>query len=607
MKKHGGRKRNGVSGVDSGRRDFLKKLAVVAASVPLAGLCPVLTARAAPGVVTGGMRKRLVFLAIDGFNPDYLWLSTSALKGGKEGDWLMPNLRAFLKDSVWFSNARCHLPAATDMNHLNAVAGTTSAQTGIISVWAQPVGWNDSGRAVIMPTSLLYARDERGRPVDTLFTAWKRMSPGSRTMFVTGKEWVGKMFSSAGAASGVDLVVSGVERPPYLDPPRRSSFADPPTDEDARCDPESSNMGYFGRPMSASDTMTRLYTGQGSLLTKQMEFFPSHFPHDSWIVDSALELFRREDPDVAYILLAQCDDAGHCLGNAPDPDEFVEDQEAPSLPDGCEERPAYRLVSRRNRLLYKEAILDALREVDVQFGRLVKGLGELGVLDDAVVVVLSDHGSVNHLWSPDFSSTDFVGILKDAGILKPRGALDGMDMYAFSVSSYGVLYWRGDKRLVGAAKKVLESHRARNPESGSLECPWWVLDRSDMMHGLEGVCPPGELYHPFYAGPQGEGMVMWPDLFVFAKNGWQIPVYNGHVPNVGIGAPSWAPPWRVYNGGHGSVDTTPILAAVRVPGGRRGVNDRPVLISDLAMTAASLLGVPLEGKKTGRDLAGELS
>ena len=41
-----------------------------------------------------------------------------------------------------------------------------------------------------------------------------------------------------------------------------------------------------------------------------------YFPHDSWGVDSSLKLFRRENPDMAYILLAQCDDAGHCLGNA---------------------------------------------------------------------------------------------------------------------------------------------------------------------------------------------------------------------------------------------------------------------------------------------------
>jgi hypothetical protein len=104
-----------------------------------------------------------------------------------------------------------------------------------------------------------------------------------------------------------------------------------------------------------------------------------------------------------------------------------------------------------------------------------------------------------------------------------------------------------------------------------------------------------------------ERTLIWPDLIILARNGWQIPVYNGQIPNVGIKAPTWSPPWKVYNGGHGSVDTLPIVAAVSVPGGKTGVNDRPIRIADLAVTAASQFGLELRSTFIGKDLSGELA
>ncbi|HWR69213.1 MAG TPA: alkaline phosphatase family protein, partial [Desulfomonilia bacterium] len=507
-----------------------------------------------------------------------------------------------LKGAMWYPKAQCFLPSATDMNHLNALAGTSSGQTGIISVWAQPTGWDESGDAIIERTSMSFARDDRGRPVDTLFSAWKRRWPDSKTLLITGKEWVGEMFRTG---SGVDILVTGPSHPGYLKPPHRESLADPSTDRDAACDPESGRKGYLGWPMSPSDAMTRLYTGQGSLLTLQMEHFAEHFPHDSWIVDSTLEIFAREKPDMAYILLAQCDDAGHCIGNASDPEEF-EDTAPREAPEWCEDRPEYRLVSRRNPLLFREAILDVIRDVDTQFGRLMGGLASQGVLAQAHVVLLSDHSAVNHLSTDDFTSTDCMGVLEQAGIFARRGALESKNIYAFSVSSYGVLYWRDHKEQVPLAKAALKAHRAVNPQTGLEECPWWVLDRNDMKKGVEGICLPGELYHTFYVDTDREKTLIWPDIIILGRNGWQIPVYNGQIPNVGIKAPTWSPPWRVYNGGHGSVDTLPIVAAVSIPGGRTGVLDRSIRIADLGVTAASLMGLELQSTTIGEDLSRDL-
>lgn len=562
--------------------------------------------RKAPPAVPAAFRKsphgspRLIYVAIDALHPNYLELNADGLSGGGPGNWLMPNIRAFLEKALWFRDAKAYLPAATDMNHLNAMAGTSTAQTGIIGVWAQPQRWDDKGRAVIAHSSLQLTRDDRGRPVDTIFHAWKRRWPESRTLLITGKEWVGEMFRDEKPGTCVDILVTGPKHPDYLQPPKRESLADPEGDPDAACDPEGGRQGFFAGSMDPSTSWTRMYTGQGSLLTLQMEHFAQHFPHDKWVVDAALEIYRREDPELSYILLAQCDDAGHCIGNAPDPAEFTDAKPPVELPEGCGATPEDTLVSRRNRLLCKSPILDVVRDVDRQFGRLMEGFRKLGVLENATVVLLSDHCAVNHLAVDDFSSTDVMGIIERAGLV------EGKNVYAFSVSSYGNLYWRDRKEDVAKAKKVLREHTAVNPETGSSECPWWVLDRDDMKRGIEGVCLPGELYHAHYIERDREKTMLWPDLIVLAKNGWQIPAYNGHVPNVGIKAPRWSPPWRVYNGGHGSVDTLPIVAAIASPEGKTGTSDTPVRIADLGVTAAALFGLELRSAAVGKDLRPDL-
>jgi len=305
---------------------------------------------------------------------------------------------------------------------------------------------------------------------DTLFHAWKRRWPGSKTFMISGKEWVAEMFRESGAASGVDMIVTGSSRPSYLPPPKREPFADPFSDSDGRCDPESGNLGLWDREalkaegwrnhFRPSQVMNRLYCGQHSLLTLQMERFPSHFPHDSWIVDSALSVFKNEKPDMAYILLAQCDDGGHCIGSGWDVSEFVAAPSPPIYPANCAENPEYLLVSKRNPLIYREAALDVIRDVDIQFGRLMQGLDDQGILDTAAVILLSDHSAENHIYTRDFMSTDIMGVLQ-----KHRLAA-GDDIYAFSVSSYGVLYFRDDKGKVPEAAAALKNHKALNPQTG---------------------------------------------------------------------------------------------------------------------------------------------
>ena len=600
-----------------GRRPFLRICGALLGGALLSGKVPRLHGRAFAGTgetqnpVKGERsHRRLIYIAIDALHPKYLELNSKGQLGGKDGDWLMPSMRAFLNRAVWYPEAKAYLPAATDMNHLNALAGTSMAQNGIIGVWAQPVGWDGKGKAIIRHSHLSMARDDQGRPVDTLFHAWKRRWPGSKTLFISGKEWVGEMFRQPAGESGVEIVVTGTHYPPYLRAPQKESFADPLTDTDGACDPESGSAGFFGwkelrwgnllRHFSPSTVMSRLWSGQGGLLTRQMVRYPEHFPHDRWIVESTLEIFRQQDPDMAYILMAQTDDAGHCVGCGWDPSEFVVSQEPIDLAKGCEMKPEYAMVSGRNPLLYREPILDVIRDVDIQFGRLMKGFEEQGILQNSTIILLSDHSAVNHLYSEDFSSTDVMTILEKGDLVEDD------NVYAFSVSSYGVIYWRDRKEQVPAAKDLLLKHRAWNPQTKTEECPWWVLDRRDMKEGVKDVCLPGELYHTYFVETDREKSMIWPDLIVLAKNGWQIPAYNGHVPNVGVQAPSWTPAFRVYNGGHGSVDTLPIVAAIAVPGGKQGIHPRPIRIGDLGATAAALMELELRSTVIGQDLSRDL-
>ncbi len=587
------------------RRDFLKLAATAAGSAILSGCAASVPRFIAPARPAARSRSpRVIFIAIDSLHPNYLSLTARGFPGGREGDLLMPNLAGFLRDAAFFPNASCFLPSATDMNHLNALAGSNSGGTGILGVYCQPAGWDESGRVKMKNLHLSMARDKNGRPVDTLFSAYKRRFPDSVTAMVSGKFWIADMFrSTPDFSTAVDWAVSAPSRPDWIAAPKKSSFADPPSDADAACDPESpglSPVAWEPHSLDLKGVLNRSFTSQKSGLSMVMEDRPLRFPHDEWVVDAALSLYERERPDLGYILLAQADDAGHCLGAASDPSEFSPLDPPPRLARGCAANPDYALASTRNRNVWREPILDSIREVDAQFGRLAAGLSRMGVLDDALVVVLSDHSMENHVFHIEPDATDVLAILKKNGLDIEDHAC------CITVSSCGLMYWREKKEETARAREILLAHRLVNPQSGQTECPFRVLDRADMKSGAPGVCGPGDLYHEFLVEKDREQTLVWPDLAIFARSGWQLPVYAGTIGNIAFSVPSWIPPFRPFLGGHGSVETLPILAALRAPAIKPGTRRDAVTIADLGVTAASFCGAPLLSASAGRDLTGIL-
>ena len=549
---------------------------------------------------------KVLLVSIDSLDPRYLYLDRNGHHGGEPGNWLMPHVRAFLEESTWFEQARCNMPSATDMNHVNAVAGTDVSEHGINMVSMQLFDWKANGEPNIVAPSLSYARDSQGRRVDTLFAAWKRSYPHSRTFYASGKEWVSNIFKVP--RSGVDIFVGGEGHPWYVsEVPRGYKFFDPPEDANARRDSE-----------SFSQTLLNTWiTGR----------FPDHFPPDRWVVDAALETLRRERPDFGVVLLAQMDDLQHVLGSAVEPDEF----RTCRVPGTGDED-----VSQYNRRVYRGAVLDGVRDVDAQFGRLIREIRGIRGYEDTLFVLYSDHGHITHrqvdtlheMFTKSVTdttevarNTNLMAVLHRAGLLS-RQEMNFIGFMPLMACSAGALHWKGRtymERYVKArrAKAALLRHRVWGRTTGRLECPWWVMDVDDMRDGLPGVARAGELFHEQFAYNNRRGTLHWPDLILFMKNHWQLPTIAGLAANLGVNLPEavtrFLAPVNLFLGGHGSVDTQNIVMAFSGPGVTAGRivqdrdNERDYRISDIGVTLSHWLNLPLESGNIGRDLSSELT
>lgn len=523
-------------------------------------------------------QSKLIIISIDSLDPQCLYLDAKGRAGGHPGNWLMPNVRAFLDGGVWFEHTRCYLPSATDMNHVNALAGTSSGQTGILMVSNQLFDWNPDGTSNIVLTSLDWARDDQGRLVDTLFKAWKRAYPESNVMFITGKEWIDDEFNTADA--GIDLFLSGSEHPEYILPPTKRSFYNPP--------------GILAALPSLWQWVFCEYLYGSS---------PEKFPSDSWVVDSSLEAMNREKPDFSFILLAQMDDLQHGLGSARNPKEF-----------NCVTN-----MSKLNAMVYRNPIISGMRDVDIQFGKLLSGIRSMPEYQDAVIVLYSDHGHLTHNYtavSNVFFNTNVDEVLRRNGILSDEEK-SGVNYQTIAATGFGQMYFNrstlAERRAIATqAKTVLEKHRVFNPQTGRMECPWYILDINDMKNGVPGICAPGELYNPYFAENNEPGTLHWPDITILMKNGWQLPSYASMAANVGAYLPSWLPPLNYFLGGHGSVDTMPILMAFQGSDMKAGkvIHDpeyeKNYRIADIAVTLAAMFGLDLRSTTVGIDRSYEL-
>jgi hypothetical protein len=514
--------------------------------------------------------SRIIFIHIDSMHPEYINLNADATGPGEQGDWLMPEVRGFVAQSAHWPNAKAQFPQLTDASIINILASASSGNTGFVGVLRQPEYWGLWG-LVQRDIHLGKARYPDGGQVKTLFDIMKEQDPSAIRAFISNKNWIPQEYGAGyGKAASVDIIVNGKTYPPYLNAPEYVSFYDnPDTDPDAYCDPE-------------SEYQTPLF----GLIQNR----PERHPRDFWIVDAALKVMANENPDMMYILLGDLDHAQHLLGAVNDPSEWRIGPAA-VIPPECESQFRYRWINRYNENLYKEPILDLIRDVDLAFGQLMDGLEEGGYLQDAAVILVSDHNMDNYLYREGIGQdTDITRKLKDAGLAP------GLNYALYNRISTGLLYWRPLYKLfhpsvVVNAKQELQNdrHMAYNHATGVWELPWHVLDRQEMIDGRPDVgIDAMEVYNDYFVQNGA-----WPDLLVVMKDGWQL-----RGPPIFIGGEEYP----IFNAGHGSPTTAAVMLAFRglgFPAGAKCVDE--VKLSDVAITISDYMGWPFP-EATGRPL-----
>ena len=529
-------------------------------------------------IMANSSPPKVILIAIDSLDPAYVSLNSQGEAGGTPGDWLMPNVREFLSGGTWLEHARSYMPSATDMNHMNALAGTYIGQTGINLVGKQFFDWEEDGSPNIVDISYSFLRDSQGNRVDTLFNLWKRKWSNSKCAYITGKQWVGNIFNDPN--SGVNIIVGGSSYPDYVTSP--SGLESP------------------------KNTSLRQ-----KILMKLLEVKPEEYPCDAWVVDTALKVLNQEKPDLSVILLGQMDDMQHVLGAGSNPKEFIVQ------------------ISKYNVAVRREPILEEVKEIDEAFGTLIRGIRSMSEYNDATLVLYSDHGHLTHRdvdyikdWIiksivpvPDlFTNTDVVKVLKKAGFFNRR-IQDGIGFCVLAACSFGVVHIEGDtleqrQELARKAKYILLNHLVWDHFTGSWECPWYVLDMHDMQNGHSHVTEEGELYHPYFAMNNKQGTMHWPDLFIFMKDHWELPISSGTITNLGMDLPpalaEKAARANLLFGGHGSNDTDKIIICFQGQDIASGkvVHDPHYIknfrISDIAMTIAEKVEGQLQGIKVGK-------
>jgi predicted AlkP superfamily pyrophosphatase or phosphodiesterase len=95
----------------------------------------------------------------------------------------------------------------------------------------------------------------------------------------------------------------------------------------------------------------------------------AHLGGDTWVADAAMAMMEQEDWSGMFVTMGGIDKAGHMWGAETDV------QSAPGSPD------------------YQTHVQANAENADVQLGRMLDKLAELGQLDDTLVVLTADHGA----------------------------------------------------------------------------------------------------------------------------------------------------------------------------------------------------------------------
>ncbi len=476
-------------------------------------------------------KHKIYYISIDSLGAEYLKLNAKGNGLGKEGDWLMPNLHSFIKESAYYPNHKVHLISATDMNHATYLSGAYPGRLGLYSVNIFVFGFDEEGQPIIKttPIDLMYWGKD-AKPVTNIFNVVKDPeyggNPNAFTAYSSGKSWVPEHYRNP--AMGLNRIATVKNYPDYV-----TSYPNPPPKSDLVKKTIRIQFGKIPDP--------NLYLWE-----------------DIYTVDQVIEVVNNEDPDVFYILLGGVDIAGHMYGAAYDFDEWGDRGTPDDLSDD---------KSKINRSANRQGIINHVKCADEQLGRLIEFLKKRGTFDESIVIVESDHNM-------ETSYFDGPPVHK---ILKKTGYSPDKDYFVFTASQLGSVYLRRDApKIIPVLEKALEEYRMKNPITGELESPMFVMTREEMRTGVDVVTgkhitPPMELYSEYYIEHPKPGGLIWPDILLLTKRHYQFPLIGAGLANVGAGKMNLPiPPINVHVGAHGGPSTQPALLAIRGPGLPKG-------------------------------------
>jgi predicted AlkP superfamily pyrophosphatase or phosphodiesterase len=517
-------------------------------------------------------RPKIYYVALDAAGRNYLRI-------GRDGNWydntnerLMPQSWAFLSDAAFLARATGHLPANTDANHAAALTGSWPGTLGIFSVKTHYLGSDSESKPVHVRASkalLRFGLD--GRPIRTVFDVIKDPSQGGSPQtfnaLVTGKAWVTDIFSDGDGV--VDLLASGLTHPDYVPPPTPFRLGDPASDPDPETDREGTNTSGWA-------FKTR------SLLAQISRLHPGGVPEDRWVASAAMRVIAAEDPDVLYVVLAECDTVQHIFGAADAPEEWNDNDTPDVLWDD---------VNVHNRSANRDPVLDIVHEADFSFGLIIDFLKSRRAFDGSFVVLLSDHGQTTDMHSQD-TQVNLGKILTGNGI-------DGSAVeHLVSTGQFG---WMAlaDPGRGPEIESLLEGYEVFHPALGRMIKPFVVVDREEMESGIDNVEGyltqdgilgnlRGELYSAWSIDvPSSDNSkVRWPDLMFFTRHRVQTSLVQTNVltkPALGT----------IFNGHHASLGTTSVILSMRGPGIRPGTYDQSASLADIAPTLYRLIGVAM--------------
>jgi hypothetical protein len=553
--------------------------------------------------------RNIYYWSIDSMDPEYMYMDASGTGQGKEGDWLMPNTQAFIKDAANYTDSRVYLPSATDMNHTNALAGSYTGTDGVYMVGGTFVKFTDHDEVICEPNStglMRYGAD--GQPIQRVYEVAKAQTGGkSLGGFWSNKNWLAELEGER----TVDVVGHSERWPLFFKPPYKYDAAGDPKTDNNPSDPISTSARALFHSNNFNAVVLPTILGQFDLyfgtrlltipIAKLFGMQPGMHAEDRYIADSFFRTIEEEDPDVSYVNIGDLDNTGHFTGASWPQDEW----NTKGTADASDDTDKYSPYMRR------DDCIDIAREADGLFGDFVKMLKDRGVYDNSIIVFLSDHGMEN-MKDPKsgYQVIDLRQILRDHGFVRHED-------YEESGGTEINLIWFKDPEKAAAMEKVLKDFTIEDPELGQVS-PLTVIDRREMKSGVDfgkaGRVRPMELYSEYWINhPDEPGGHIWPDLFVFPLYNYQIMAHgdvlstgvNAVGINLGINTPESV---RIgLPGAHGGLQTDRQPLVFKAPAGytQYGAGSSyggEVEIGDIAPTIYKIMGWPEPANVDGKPL-----